>query len=570
MDDKSIAVLPFANMSDGNENEFFSDGLAEELLNRLSRVPDLRVAARTSSFHFKGHTGAVSEVAQQLNVATILEGSVRRAGDQVRVTAQLIKASDGFPLWSDSYDGQLDDVFGIQEQIATQVVDALKITLLGDDARRLIRRPTDNVEAYENYLLGKQRMRSRRSDELEQAVQYFQHAIDFDPGFALAYVGQAEAVGLLSQYGTLSVGEAVERVKSLLDKAMKLDDRQGEAYAVRALLSLGRNDIDGAIADLERAIELNPNHATAYMWYGVAVRPTDPERALSLFRKVLELDPLSALAHGNIGTALERLGRYEEALEGYRRAVEIDPGFAVGYEGVATLYENAFGRLDEAIHWSERAVGSDPGNVHLRLRLGARLQNHGRFDEALEVFRETIDLNPDHLSTYRAIAGLYEVRGRVDEAIRWHHAAHQRDPSNPSPLFQMAGNYALLGDEASARHWLTRLQEVEESGRLFGIALAHIHVKRGEPAKAEAILRELGGAFYLFDFDLEAGNYDAILEREVTFESEVNLGNVVRIGGQSRQRRWCRAGCCRTCGPRRPRARRAGVRGMRGTPAGVG
>jgi serine/threonine protein kinase len=171
MDDKSIAVLPFANMSDDDKNEHFSDGLAEELLNRLSRVPDLRVAARTSSYHFKGHTGDVSEVAQQLNVTTILEGSVRRAGDRVRVTARLINASDGFPLWSESYDGQLDDVFGIQERIATQVVEALKITLLGDDARRLASRPTDSVEAYEAYLLGHQRMRNRRSDELEQAVQ---------------------------------------------------------------------------------------------------------------------------------------------------------------------------------------------------------------------------------------------------------------------------------------------------------------------------------------------------------------------------------------------------------------
>ncbi|MCH7780875.1 MAG: protein kinase, partial [Acidobacteria bacterium] len=546
VDDKSIAVLPFTNMSDDKENEYFSDGLAEELLNRLSRVPELRVAARTSSFHFKGHTGDVSEVAQQLNVATILEGSVRRVGDRVRVTAQLIKASDGFHLWSEVYDRQLDDIFGIQDEIATQVVEALKITLLGDDAQRLATRPTDSVEAYDAYLLGHRRMRNRRADELKQAAQYLQRAIDLDPGFALAYVGQAEVVMHLSAYGTLSRGEMFERMESLLDKAMELDDQLGEVYAMRANLRMSRFDFDGAIADFERAIELNPNYAMAYMWYGRLMISRDPERSLSLFRQALELDPLSPLIHVNIAGHLERAGEYEEALKSYQRAVEIDPGFAIGYGAIASLYEDVFGRLDEAIHWSERAVASDPGNLGLRLSLGTRLQNRGRFDDALEVFRETIDLDPGFVRAYRAIAELHLVRGRLDEAIRWNHEAHQRDPSNTDPLFQLAELYFRLADEASGRLWLTRLREAEEGDFSSGFVQAVIHARRDELAKCEAIFRERAAQvpsmaqLLLFGWDLEAGNYDAILEREAKFEPglfedtpQVHFGNVegaLRVG----------------------------------------
>jgi TolB-like protein/Flp pilus assembly protein TadD len=543
MDDMSIAVLPFANMSDDKENEYFSDGLAEELLNRLSRVPDLRVAARTSSFHFKGHTGDVSEVAQQLNVTTILEGSVRRAGDSVRVTSRLINASDGFPLWSESYDGQLDDVFGIQEKIATQVVEALKITLLGDDARRLASRPTDSIEAYEAYLLGHQRMRSRRSDELEQAVQYFQRAIDLDPEFALAYVGQAEAVGHLHAYGTLSLAEVYERIDPLLDKAMKLDDQLGEVYALRAYK---HENLDDTIADFERAIELSPNYAMAYMWYGSAMHDRDPERSLSLYRQALELDPLSPLIHSNIAAHYQGAGKFEEALKGYQRAVEIDPGFAFGYGSIAALYEDAFGLPDEAIHWAERAVASDPGNLSLRLSLGARLQNLGRFDDALEVFREAIDLNPGFARTYRVIGELQEARGRLDEAIRWYHEMHRRDPSDTDALIRLAGLHVILGDEAAGRPWLTRLRETEGGELGAELVQGFIHLRRGELAKAEAIFREFGAQVsgfalqLIFDFDLEAGNYDAILEREAEFEPElfedppeVNPGNVdtaVRVG----------------------------------------
>jgi TolB-like protein/Tfp pilus assembly protein PilF len=554
MTDKSIAVLPFANMSDGDENEFFSDGLAEELLNRLSRVPDLRVAARTSSFHFKGHTGDVSAVAQQLNVKTVLEGSVRRAGDRVRVTAQLINASDGFHLWSESYDGQLDDIFGIQETIATQVVEALKITLLGEDARRLAAHPTDSVEGYEAYLLGHQRMRTRRTDELEQAVEYFQRAIALDSEFALAYVGQAEAVAHLSEYGTLSPRESLERSMPLLERAMELDDRLGEVYAVRSLLRRRQGDADGAFADLERAIELNPNYANAYVWR--ASYEDDPERQLKLLQQALELDPLSPLVHTNSAVYLRELGRYEEALKSLQRVVEIDPEYTAAYVNIATLHEDIFHQPDEAIRWQERATAADPGNPGLRDGLVGRLRNFGRLDDAANLIRETIAANPEFLDAYESMAEIHEAHGRVDEAIRWNHEWHQRDPSDPEPLMEMAGLYSLLGDEPSVELWLTRLRETEGGELPSRIVQAVLHVQRDELAKAETIFREVvtaNSGWYplIFDFDLEAGNYDAILEREaesepLLFESPPkvhgrNVESALRVGaalaGRGDQRR---------------------------------
>src|SRR5262249_31705526 len=186
---QSIAVLPFVNMSGERDNEYFSDGLSEEILNVLAKVPTLRVAARTSSFHFKGMTGDVADIGRQLHVTTTLGGRLRRAGDRVRVTAQLVKAGDGFHVWSDAYDRNIQDVFAIQEEIAGQVVEALKIKLLGGSVPTQVKRPTQNMEAYDAYLLGQQRLATRRSDALKEAARYFQKAINLDPNYAQAHAG---------------------------------------------------------------------------------------------------------------------------------------------------------------------------------------------------------------------------------------------------------------------------------------------------------------------------------------------------------------------------------------------
>jgi TolB-like protein len=214
-DKKSIAVLPFVNMSENAQNDYFSDGLSEELLNVLAKVPGLHVAARTSSFYFKGATASVSDIGRQLGVATILEGSVRRAGNRVRITAQLINAKDGFHLWSETYDRELNDIFAIQDNIAGEVVGALKIKLLGADAGAspALRKPTTNLEAHDAYLLGQQKMARRTSASLTEAARSFQKAIDLDPNYALAYVGLADALSCLTDYSTLPQGEMLAKAE---------------------------------------------------------------------------------------------------------------------------------------------------------------------------------------------------------------------------------------------------------------------------------------------------------------------------------------------------------------------
>jgi len=225
----SIAVLPFVNMSGDDDNEYFSDGISEELLNKLAQLSELRVAARTSSFYFKDKNEPIPLIAAQLGVRTVLEGSVRKVGNKVRVTAQLINAKDGYHLWSEHFDRELGDIFAIQDEIATKVVDALKVTLLGSDASRLNRHPTENFDAYNAYLLGRQRMGQRTSNSLREAVDYFHKAIELDPHFALAYVGLADAYNHLGTWGNLSREEIIANAEPAAKKALELDEQSGEA-----------------------------------------------------------------------------------------------------------------------------------------------------------------------------------------------------------------------------------------------------------------------------------------------------------------------------------------------------
>ncbi|MCZ6560577.1 MAG: tetratricopeptide repeat protein [Gammaproteobacteria bacterium] len=360
----SIAVLPFLNLSGEKNNEYFSDGISEELLNKLAHLSGLRVAARTSSFYFKGKDVQIPVVAAQLGVRTILEGSVRKAGNKVRVTVQLINASDGYHLWSKTFDRELGDIFAIQDEIATQVVDALKVTLLGSEANRLSHHSTENIDAYNAYLLGRQRMAQRTSTTLREAVEYFDRAIDLDPAFALAYVGLADAYNHLATWGTLSREEALANAEPAVTRALQLDGQLGEAYAALGFVLQGKHDRDGAQAAYKKAIELNPSYADSYQRYGVLLKWDfgRVEDALPLHKKALELDPLSTSLNMSVAEDYHEMGRFEEALKQCQRVIEIDPDFPRAYSLMADLYWEVFGRVDEGARWLRKAVELDPGN----------------------------------------------------------------------------------------------------------------------------------------------------------------------------------------------------------------
>jgi len=425
----SIAVLPFVNMSADAEQEYFADGISEELLNTLAHFEDLRVVGRTSSFSFKDSDADLKEIGEALNASAILEGSVRTAGDRVRITAQLVDTKDGFHRWSETYDRKLTDIFAIQTEIATAIADALRVNLSPEEKNRLATPPTENVEAYQAYLLGKQRVAKWNVTTLAEAVDFYQQAIELDSSFALAYAGLAESYIWQASISGLPRDELYAKAEAAIDKAIALDDQLGEAYNALAALKQDRYDLEGAEAAFQRALELNPNYATAYNWYGFLLREANRlEEALTLHRKALELDPLSATIIVNVGFDLHYLGRFDEALAQFENALEIDPDYAGGFV-VSAHYWFVEGKLDEAVVWSAKAVSLDPEGPVASADLGLLFLDLGDSNEGEYWIKRSIELGPEQIWARRAMQVLHVYQG--DEAKTWE---HEKGPVEISPL----------------------------------------------------------------------------------------------------------------------------------------
>lgn len=362
-DEQSIAVLPFVDLSQEGDNEYFSDGISEELLNSLVSVDGLRVAARTSSFAFKNRNEDVRSIGQQLNVNTVLEGSVRRAGDQVRITAQLINVDDGFHLWSSTYDRRLDDIFSIQAEIAQSIVDALKLELIGEHQRMGSLTTDVDIRAYDLYLLGRHHWHQRTEDSLNRALALFQQAVAIDESFALAYTGLADTYLLLDGYGNLSTEDALSRAELPVARALALDDQLAEAYASLGLLRLNQHDIVGAELALRKAIDLNPNYSMAHMWLGLALSWSQgPSAALAEYTRAMELDPLHPAIRQNMAKTLGATGRFEQAVAQTRVIIDSDPKHDAAYFGLAELYAR-YGKLDQAVEIANRGVLENDGQL---------------------------------------------------------------------------------------------------------------------------------------------------------------------------------------------------------------
>jgi TolB-like protein/DNA-binding winged helix-turn-helix (wHTH) protein/Tfp pilus assembly protein PilF len=416
---KSIAVLPFVNMSADADQEYFADGISEELLNTLAQFEDLRVVGRTSSFSFRNSDADLMEIGEALNADVILEGSVRKAGDRVRITAQLNNAETGFHLWSETYDSELTDIFAIQTEIATAITDELRVNLSSEERVRLATPPTENLEAYQAYLLGKQLVAKWNVTTLAESVDYFQRAIELDPNFALAYVGLAESYFWQASITGLPREEMVAKAGAAIDRAIELDDQLGEAYNALAALKHEANDLEGAEAASLRALELNPNYPTTYTWYGFLLRDANrPEESLALHRKALELDPLSASAIVNVGLDLNHLGRFEEALIQFENALEIDPGYA-GAHVVAGHYWLVEGRLDEAVVWIAKAISLGPGSPIFSASLGMLFLDLGDPNEGEYWIKRSVELGSGRFWSDRAMQLLRVYQG--DELAEWKH-----------------------------------------------------------------------------------------------------------------------------------------------------
>ena len=364
--DKSIAVLPFVNMSADADNEYFSDGLSEELLNLLAKVDGLKVAARTSSFKFKNSEADIAEIGAQLNVATVLEGSVRKSGNQARITAQLIKVDDGFHMWSETYDRELDNIFEVQDEIARAIVDALKLPLLGHDAQPLTSTTaTENFEAYDLYLLGRHHAREYSEEGFKRAKEYFLSALEIDDSFASAYSGLADAYLLLADYGDLPQGEALELARGVLEKALAINPSSPEALSSMGLLlsNLGHNR--DAESHFKKALQVNPNYVNALIWYcsSLANQYRNTE-AMSMVNRAMNVDPLSHNVSRTYAQQLYRSLRFDDAERAIQAFITANADDPMPFELRGDLLLKK-GLPQSAIPMFDKAHRLRPGDIYM-------------------------------------------------------------------------------------------------------------------------------------------------------------------------------------------------------------
>jgi eukaryotic-like serine/threonine-protein kinase len=363
----ALAVLPFVNMSADPENEFFSDGMTEELINALTRVEGLRVASRTSAFAFKGRDLDVREIGLRLNVTAVLEGSVRRAGNRLRVTAQLINAADGYHLWSDTYDRQLADVFEVQDELSRSIVGTLRPKLMGGRPAAsagtisgpLVVPATTSLEAYTAYLKGRFYWNMRTLDGYRKSIDCFEAALARDPDFALPYTGIADSWAMLGfdYFGGVPAAEGMPRAQSAARRALELDETLAEAHSPLGVTSM-LYDRDWTEAERRfcRALELKPDYVPALLWYSLFLSVMSRhDESLALIRRAAEIEPLAMIVHQGVARSLHYAGRDEEAVEHCLRLLEMDPGFATAYETIARPL-CVLGRVAEAEAYAREGV----------------------------------------------------------------------------------------------------------------------------------------------------------------------------------------------------------------------
>jgi TolB-like protein/Tfp pilus assembly protein PilF len=416
----SIAVLPFDNRSVGDEGaEFFAAGIHDDLIVLLSKLSDIRVISSKSVERFRDTKDGIQQIAKALGVSAILEGGVRVAGDRVRINVQLTDVETETGQWAEVYDRELSvtNIFGIQSEVALNIVNSLQATLSPDERQRLAVVPTQNLQAYEAYLLGKQEMTRRTVASMREAIEQFQRATELDADFALAYVGLAESYFILQDWGHISSENARPMIREAATRALELDGQLGEAYVSLAPVYEMDGEYAAAEAAYIRGIELNPGYATAHSWYGLFLywRMGRIEEAVEQAEQALLLNPLSALLRMAYGDILSAAGRFDNALSQYRRSIELDPEFGGAHKMIADHYLYAYGRTDDALESYRNAVAAEPdpdwigdiGGVYLILGDAA----------AAERWTEKARLtDPDNIYVQRHLALLNFYRGQNDLA----------------------------------------------------------------------------------------------------------------------------------------------------------
>ena len=456
----AVAVLPFVNMSADPENEFFSDGMTEELINVLTRVPGLRVASRTSAFAYKGRDMDVREIGRSLNVTAVLEGSVRRSGNRLRVTAQLIDTADGYHLWSQTYDRQMADVFEVQDELSRSIASTLRGRLSKADSGPLVVPPTASVEAYTLYLKGRFFWNKRTLDGYRRGIDYFEQALGRDGNFPLPYTGIADCWTMLGfdYFGGAPAAEAMPKAKEAAHRALELSPELAEAHVPLAVAAmLYDRDWVEAERHFRLALQLKPDYYPALIWashfYSILGRHGE---SLAASRRAVEAEPLTPIVHQCVVRSLHYAGSYEAAVEQGRRLIEMDPSFVTGYETIARPL-TALGKFEEALALVQEGVGLSGRWSLLLGELGHVYGCMGRGPEALAVLAEI------------------EAQARERFAPRYHRSLVQYGMREPEA--------ALAELEAGVR---------ERSGVAAWLAVdPHTNWLRGRP-RYDALVRELG------------------------------------------------------------------------------
>jgi TolB-like protein/Flp pilus assembly protein TadD len=418
---KSIAVLPFDNLSGDPQNAYFSEGVQDEILTRLAKIGELKVISRTSTQRFRSAPNDLRQIAQQLGVANILEGSVQKANDQVRVNVQLINALTDAHLWADTYDRKLTDIFAVETDIAKTVADVLQAKLTGSEQHVIAARPTDNTEAHQLYLKGRFFWNKRTGNDLKKSIDYFEQASAADPNYALAYAGVADAYALLPGYSGGNPGDCYPKAIAAAKKALELDDTLAEARTSLAL-ALWYYDFDFSQANREfqRAIELNPNYASAHQQYGnntlsAIGRFND---AIAEGKRALELDPLSLVINADLGVDYYWARRYDEAIAQLRKLLEMDPGYYYAY-----------------------------------VTLGEALEAKGAHDAAIAEYQKARELNDDPLVP-ALLAHAYGLSGNKVEAENYLDQLKVLSKARYVGAYSFALAYLGLGNKEEALRWL--------------------------------------------------------------------------------------------------------------------
>jgi serine/threonine-protein kinase len=415
----SVAVLPFRNLSSDPANEFFADGVTEDVIAQLCKIRSLKVISRASAMRFKNRERSLGEIGAMLGVATLLEGSVRRVGDQVRIVAELVDAEGEQQLWAETYDRQLTDIFAIQTDVALKITTALQAELLPEERVRIRHGPTTDIHAYQSYLQGRLYYSRYTEDSIQKGIKYYQQAIAADPNYALPYVGVALAYAELvvgQGGGAVKPGEAYRQAREAVTTALALDNDLGDAHAVLALLKFVHDyDWAGAEDEFKLALNLSPGSADIYDHYGwLCAALGRIEEALALVRRAQELDPM--VHRTDVASTLLRAGRWQEALQAALRAIDFEPEYSRGRSTLGWAYLE-MGMVDEGLTNLEHAVAIDPNNTMSLAQLGQAYAMFGKVGAAREILRRLEQLSRERYVSPYHMAYIHTGLGNIDRAM---------------------------------------------------------------------------------------------------------------------------------------------------------